>query len=85
MDAARGEGGVGVGHSSGVTPDVPSVMDGTACSRLAMPILRAVTTVFAGPTSTESWAKTTLSEMVVAAATLSGPPGPSPLTTQGAA
>ena len=50
-----------------------------------MPILWAVTTVFDGPTSTESWANTTLSEIVVAAATLSGPPGPSPFTTQGAA
>ncbi len=60
-------------------------MEGTESSGLVMPILRATAIVLSGPTSTLSCANTTLSEMVVAAATLSGPPGPSPLTTHGAA
>lgn len=59
--------------------------EGTAASELLMPILCAVSTVLCGPTSTESWAYTTLSEIVVAAATLSIPPGPSPFTTHGGA
>ena len=70
--------------SSGLTTDVPSVMDGTSSSLLVMPILCATAAVFDGPTSTESWAKTTLSEMVVACATVSGPPLPSPFTIHGA-
>ena len=61
------------------------MIDGTASSGLVMPILCATSTVFSGPTSTLSCANTTLSEIVVAAETLSGPPGPSPLTTHGAA
>ena len=60
-------------------------MDGTASSGLVMPSLCPMSTEFSGPTSTLSCAKTTLSEMVVAADTLSGPPGPSPLTTHGSA
>ena len=61
------------------------MIDGTASSGLVMPILCATSTVFSGPTSTLSCANTTLSEIVVAAETLSGPPGPSPLTTHGSA
>ena len=60
-------------------------MDGTASSGLVMPSLCAMSTLFSGPTSTLSCAKTTLSEIVVAAETLSGPPGPSPFTTHGSA
>jgi hypothetical protein len=71
--------------SSGVTSEVPSVMDATACRLLVIPMRWAMSTVFSGPASTESCAYTTLSEMVVAAATLSMPPGPSPFTTHGSA
>ena len=61
------------------------MIEGTAASGLVMPMAWATLTVFAGPTSTERRAKTALSEMTVAWATVSGPPGPSPCTTQGAA
>lgn len=61
------------------------MIDGTAASGLVMPMRWAMVAVFCGPASTESWANTTLSEILVALATFSIPPGPSPLTTQGLA
>src|SRR5262245_30653706 len=56
--------------SSGVTETDPSAIDGTGWSfDVRMPSLRAMLTMFAGPTSSESRAYTVLSERVVAFAT----------------
>src|SRR5712691_10109699 len=56
--------------SSGVIATEPSAIDGTASSfEVLMPSLRAIATMFAGPTSSDSRANTVLSECVVAFAT----------------
>src|SRR3954454_15169445 len=56
--------------SSGVTATEPSAIDGTASSfDVRTPSLRAIATMFAGPTSSERRAKTVLSDATVAFAT----------------
>ncbi len=59
--------------SSGVTAPAPSVNDGTGFSGVRTPSFCAMSTMFCGPTSSASRAKTVLSDWSVALATDSTP------------
>ena len=59
--------------SSGDTSDVPSAIDGVACSGEVMPRRRAVEATADGPTSAVSCADTVLSDCDRAVSSVTGP------------